>query len=345
MDGKSCPSIGMRRVHVIAMGGTISAKASVDQPGYAPALTASELLQQVAWSGPVDITCEDLGRMLSFGLTFELAARLVKRIGEVLQTPDVSGCVVTHGTAVLEEMAFLCDLTVDSTKPVVFTGAIYSASDLGSDGPRNVRDAVRVAASPASAGRGVLVVFGGEIHTARNVVKLHKYSLLPFVSSPLGPIGRVDPAGVVYYAGEVSGRVHLPFPPPPFPRVEIVTASLGADDYLIRAALKAPSQGLVLEGFPGSGGVPSAWVPAIRAALERGIPVVLTSRALHGRTVPLAGGESGPALLTQMGVILGGDLTTTKARILLIVALGNSLSEEEIKSLFARAARSGGTST
>ena len=59
-----------------------------------------------------------------------------------------TGIVVTHGTDALEEAAYLVARSVESDKPVVFTGAMRTSSDLGWDGPGNLAGAVRVAASP-----------------------------------------------------------------------------------------------------------------------------------------------------------------------------------------------------
>ena len=50
------------------------------------------------------------------------------------------------------------DLTVKSPKPVVVVGAMRNAGAPGYEGPANLLDAFRVAASPESRGKGVLVV-------------------------------------------------------------------------------------------------------------------------------------------------------------------------------------------
>jgi L-asparaginase len=238
----------------------------------------------------------------------------------------------------MEEVAYLCDLTLQSEKPVVFTGATYNASDPGSDGPHNIVDAIRVAAAPEARNRGVLVCFAGEIYAARDVVKLHKYSPAAF-TSPLGPLGVVDAGGVTFYRAP-TGRATFPFPRLPLPRVEVIKAVMDMDDLLLRAALDAGAA-IVLVGFPGSGGIPPALLPPIREALARRTPIVLTSRSPYGRVIPLAAGESGPKVLEQMGVIMGGDLPPAKARLLLAIALGNGQNLEEIRSLFERVAYRG----
>ena len=101
------------------------------------------------------------------------------------------GVVVTHGTDTMEETAMLCDVIHDAEAPIVFTGAIRPASMPGADGPANLSDAVSVAASEATAGMGVLVCFGGEIHHARCVRKTDTTSLVAFSSPQTGPLGRV----------------------------------------------------------------------------------------------------------------------------------------------------------
>ena len=53
---------------------------------------------------------------------------LGKLLKDTLQRREIKGAVVTHGTATLEETAFLLDLLLDTRKPVVLTGAQRPAS-------------------------------------------------------------------------------------------------------------------------------------------------------------------------------------------------------------------------
>jgi L-asparaginase len=81
--------------------------------------------------------------------------------------------VVTHGTDTLEETAYLLDRTIGAEIPIAVTGAMLTSSDAGWDGPRNLTDAARVVAAPASRGRGTMVVFAGLVFQGREAVKRH----------------------------------------------------------------------------------------------------------------------------------------------------------------------------
>ncbi|MFG6494368.1 asparaginase [Fictibacillus sp. UD] len=83
------------------------------------------------------------------------------------------GIVITHGTDTLEETAYVLDLVLQTSIPVIVTGAMRSSNEHGSDGPYNLISSVRVACEEQSLGKGVLVVFNDEIHAAKNVTKTH----------------------------------------------------------------------------------------------------------------------------------------------------------------------------
>ena len=127
---------------------------------------------------------------------------------KVLSDETVSGIVVTHGTATLEETAYLMDLTVATDKPIVITGAQRNFDEHDADGPRNLLYAVMVASSPDARGRGVLVALGGEIHAARDVTKVHTETLTCFAGRDGGPVGVVNKYGVTFLA-RPEHRIHL----------------------------------------------------------------------------------------------------------------------------------------
>src|SRR6185437_15072259 len=106
-----------------------------------------------------------------------------------------AGIVITQGTDTIEETAFALDLLWAGHAPIVITGAMRNPTLPGADGPANLLAAVRVAASPAARGLGVLVVIADEIHAARFVSKRHTQSPAAFAALA-GPLGWVSEGDV-----------------------------------------------------------------------------------------------------------------------------------------------------
>jgi len=238
--------------------------------------------------------------------------------------------VVTHGTDTIEETAFLVDLTTETSKPVVFCGAMRTLGEPGSDGPSNLLIAVQTAANRDARGHGVLIAVGEEILAASEAVKTHTQSLGAFKSG-IGPLAILDRNGVRFVRGAVrrrfvkTGSID--------PRVDLHVMATGSDDALLRASLARGARGLVIEGT-GAGNVPPLAVPAIHDAIKSSVPVVITSRCGTGSVAPLYGYDGGGAQLQKMGCVLGGDLVGQKARILLMVALAAGVSDLALKALF-----------
>lgn len=317
-------------VSLLSMGGTISA--TLGESGYSPGLRGD--LSHLLGSLPVgvdDVKAESIENALSFSVSFSSVRRLVTRIEELSSNAGIVGFVVAHGTAAMEEVAYLCDLTVKTRKPVVFTGATYHASDAGSDGPHNIADAMRASVSKDARDVGVLVCFAGELHAAREVVKLHRYSPAPFASS-LGPVGWVNAMGVRIERFPLH-RTSFAFPPEPLPWVPVIPAVIDDDGRLIAAAIDRGAAGIVVEGFPGGGGVTPAMLHVCERATALGIPVVVSSRSPLGPMIRMAAGDSGPAVLAKKGLVASGDLTAAKARLLTIVALGNGCDQDGMERL------------
>src|SRR5699024_9562838 len=112
---------------------------------------------------------------------------------------DYDGYVITHGTDTLEETAYLLDLTIDTSKPIVITGAMRSSNEIGADGLYNFLSAIRVAISDESLNMGVMVVVYDEIHTDRNETKTHTSNTHTFQSLNHGPLGVKTKQSVQFY--------------------------------------------------------------------------------------------------------------------------------------------------
>ena len=320
-----------QHVHVLFTGGTISMRVDPGTGAAMPALSGEEIVSKVpGLKKEARLTLEDYARLPGPHVTPHWMWRLKERVGEVLADASVDGVVLTHGTDTLEETAYLLDLTLASPKPVVFCGAMRTVSEPGWDGPANLLAAVRTAVHPASSGRGVLVTVGEQIHAAAEATKWHSQSLAAF-RSPHGPLGVIDRGQVVYHRPPFRAAV-LPARRL-VSEVDLHTMAAGVDDALVRASLARGTRGLVLEAT-GCGNVPPAVLPAVRAALAKGIPVVLVSRCSEGRLAPAYGYEGGGRMLKEMGLIFGQELPGAKARIKLMVALGVSADAADVRRMF-----------
>lgn len=288
-----------------------------------PAVDGDELLELVAWPGkPPPLELDDFARVPSFDLHGDLALALASRVREHAARDDVAGIVVAHGTDTMEETVYLIDRVLTAGTPVVLTGAQRGADQPDTDGPRNVRDAIRLAGSGAALGLGAVISFAGEVHAARNARKVHTSALQAFASPGYGPIGHVDGETVVVERRPSRGPA-LPVPEHLGP-VDLIRLHAGSDSRFVRASVASGARAIVLEGT-GRGNANSDVVEGVRAAIEAGVGVAVCSRCAEGRVEPLYGAGGG-ADLEAAGAVFAGDLAGPKARVLLQLGLGAGLS-------------------
>jgi len=322
-----------RRVAIVTTGGTIASKALTDGGDVTALEGAGYFKHLVAKHAPrLEVEVIDHSTVSSFALDLADVASLRERTRQLLERADIDGIVITHGTDTMEETAYLLDITLDSTKPVVLTGAQRAADHPFPDGPGNLISAVRVAADPASNHLGTLIVFDDEIHAARDVTKLHTSRVGTFTSSEHGKLGEVDGTTV-----NISRRVRRWAPlsiGTLTARVELLKMTLGTSSILIDASINKGVDGLVVEAF-GRGNVNAEVFSAIERALRAGLLVMISSRCPQGRVLPIYG-KSGGRGLEREGVFFGGDITGPKARMLMIAILsGRKLTQAEFNSLAA----------
>ncbi|MDF1503045.1 asparaginase [Roseisolibacter sp. H3M3-2] len=320
-------------VAALFTGGTISMRVDAVEGGAVPSLGADEILAAARGVEEIaDVRAEQWGRFPGPHMTVERQWALRARILEVLADPAVAGVVLTHGTDTLEETAYLVARSVESDKPVVFTGAMRAASDLGYDGPQNLIDAVRVAADPAARGVGTMVVMGGRIFAGLEDTKSHTHQLDAFEAPGLGPIGVVDDDRVIFRR-RVVGTPPVLKPDAPATPVDIVATWAGSDARLLDASLASGARGVVVAAM-GRGNVPPEVVPGIERWIASGRPVVIASRAgrgMVGRTYAYPGGGR---KLSELGALFAGARRPAQARIDLMLGLGAGLDAAGLRALF-----------
>ncbi|MCW2871879.1 asparaginase domain-containing protein [Actinacidiphila oryziradicis] len=149
-------------VAILATGGTIAGSGSSsgrDSAYVSASIGIDDLVAAVPGLPHIaDLTSEQLLQIDSANMDDQGMLTLARRTSQLLATDDVGAVVVTHGTDTLEETAYLLNLGLNTTKPVVFVGPMRPPDALSADGPRNLRHAIAVAASSKAAGEGVLAV-------------------------------------------------------------------------------------------------------------------------------------------------------------------------------------------
>ncbi|MCD5414903.1 MAG: asparaginase [Clostridiales bacterium] len=252
-------------------------------------------------------------------------------VSATLERKDIHGVIVTHGTDTLEETAYLLDLTIDSEKPIIITGAMRNSSELGYDGPSNLAAAVCTAISPSSRNKGVLTVMNNEVNAASEVTKTNTLSLNTFRSLDFGPLGIVDDDKVIFHR-EIISRQYINTNSI-VEGVHLIKCVAGMDSNLLKYYVNSNAKGIIIEAM-GRGNVPPTMVEGIQYALDNNIAIVMVSRCPTGRVLDTYGYYGAGKSLREMGVILGGDLQGQKARIKLMLALSITCDYNELKSIF-----------
>jgi L-asparaginase len=317
---------------LVFTGGTISMRHDAAAGGAIPSLRGRDILDLAPGIDRIaELEIDDWGAFPGPHMTPARMWGLRARLLEHLSRRDVEGIVVTHGTDSLEESAYLMARSIDTAKPVVFTGAMRTSSDLGWDGPGNLGAAVRVAAAESARGQGVMVVMGDRIYSALDVTKVHTSMLDAFDSPGLGPLGVVDDGSVIFRRA-LPDTPSILEPPSLGEPVDIIYAWAGADSRLLNASV-ASALGVVVAGM-GRGNVPPEMLEGIDAFIAARRPVIITSRSARGRVGPTYGYPGAGRRLLERGAILGGGRRPQQARIDLMLAIGEGLSIDEIRGVF-----------
>jgi len=324
----------MAKICIIFTGGTISMKIDNENHSVIPALSAADIMSNIIHSDVSnDLEIIEFSEVPSPSITPQMMMELSHLIESLLERNDVEGCVLVHGTDILEETAYFLDLLHKSKKPIVITGSMKSSSELGFDGINNLVSSILVARSPLSIDKGVLVVMNDQINAASEVTKSNTLSLDTFKSLDYGPLGIVDSMQVIFHRNVSYARVHLDtneF----VTGVHLLKAVSGMDDTILNyIASLEDTKGVVIDAL-GRGNLPPSALPGVKNLLIKNIPVIITSRCPSGRVLDTYGYVGGGKYLTDMGCILAPNLNGQKARILLMLALSKMNNREDLKHLF-----------
>lgn len=306
-----------QKIVILGTGGTIAGLSL--QPGAGGAYTAAQVDIQtlVNQAGPLApslaegraaglsapvVQTEQLAQVDSKDMSEPIWQRLLQRVAQLQQDPEVHGIVITHGTDTLEETGFLLQACWPLGKPVVLTCAMRPSDAPDADGPGNLRDAIDLTRAPGLS--GVRMVCQGQVFEGHVFQKVRTDGVQPFGADPLGALGECRD-GLYREHRDVDRARAYPLVTPaeftalltadPWPRVEIVMNHAGADGRLVRDLLAGSAslpardrlRGIVLAGT-GGGTYSEGLSAALQQAQQQGVLVWRSTRATWGMVSTVA---------------------------------------------------------
>ncbi|NWG29079.1 MAG: asparaginase [Ignavibacteriaceae bacterium] len=322
-----------KNILIVFTGGTFSMTIDKRRTGGAvPRYSGKELLKKIPEAGKLaNISFYDFGKYPGPHVTPEIMMVLSKQLRKRIAEKKFDGIVITHGTDTLEETAYLIDLTINTEIPIVFTGSMRNSSEPNWDGPKNLIDSIQVCLNENSKGIGTLVCMHGEVNAASEVTKIFSNEFETFQSLDFGNLGFVQNGRVIF--NRLPRRLETIETQKINSNVDLLTVYAGMDEKFFKFSAESGAEGIVVEAL-GVGNVPPPAFEGIKYAVEKGIPVVLTSRCPAGETDYIYSYPGAGKHLHDLGVIFTDYLNGQKARIKLMLALSKTTDRKILKKLF-----------
>ncbi len=336
----------MKRILMVATGGTIASMPETRGMGLAPELTGEELVGYVPQArGLCDL---DIVQPMNIDSTNMRPRDWMRIAATIMDAYDAyDGFVVLHGTDTMAyTAAALSYLIQGSPKPIVLTGSQQPMANPFTDAKLNLYQSLLYATDDSS--RDVSIVFGGSVIVGTRAHKQRTMSFNAFtsVNYPLPAIIRND--RIIREGREgmtITGSSVTPAQRAGHPRVyerldeHVVvirlTPGLGSG---ILDALGPGFNAVILETF-GIGGIPECkgahFEQAIFDWIDCGKTIVLTTQVSE-EGLDLGVYEVGSAYANDPAILRGDDMTTEALVAKTMWALGQTRDPDEVAELFYR---------
>ncbi|EDP6925182.1 type II asparaginase [Campylobacter upsaliensis] len=322
------------KIAILATGGTIagSIDSAVATTGYTAGVVGVDVLIKAVpeIQNLAKIEGQQIANIDSSNMRDEIWLKLAQEINKLFAS-GVDGVVITHGTDTMEETAYFLNLTIKSDKPVVLVGAMRPSTAISADGPKNLYNAVALAADKNA--KGVMVAMNDKIQSARGVVKTHTLNVDAFSSPDFGDMGYIVD-GKVYFYNNVA-KAHTKKTPfdvknlKELPKVDILYSySNDGSGVAAKALFENGTKGIVVAGS-GAGSIHEAQKEVLKELLTKGLKVAVSSRVVAGRVAVSEADK-------KLGFISAEDLNPQKARVLLMLALTKTNDPKKIQEYFLK---------
>lgn len=323
-------------ITILATGGTIagSTHSAIATTGYtAGVVGVNALIKAVPQIQDLaNVSGKQIANIDSSNMRDEIWLKLAKEINKLF-AKGVDGIVITHGTDTMEESAYFLNLTIKSDKPVVLVGAMRPSTAISADGPKNLYNAVALAANKDAQGKGVMVAMNDKILSARGVVKTHSLNVDAFSSPNSGNLGYIVDGEVFFY--DNISKIHTKNYPfdisklTSLPKVDILyTYSNDGSGVAAKALFENGTKGIVVAGS-GAGSIHEDQKSVLVKLMKKGLDVVVSSRVVAG-CVAISDSDK------KLGFISAKDLNPQKARVLLMLALTKTSDSKKVQEYFLK---------
>ncbi|MDE1811124.1 MAG: Glu-tRNA(Gln) amidotransferase subunit GatD [Candidatus Micrarchaeota archaeon] len=336
------PNKDLPSVELIYTGGTIGSKVDYKTGGVYMLTKPEELLYEVPEVSEIaNISISNLFNIASEDMSFHEWQKIAEQAAKSLNK-GARGAIVTIGTDTMHyASAALSFMLKNLNAPVVLTGAQRSSDRGSSDAFFNLKAAAKIAASSDIAEVGICMHSSSSddrCHFIRgtHVRKMHTSRRDAFRPINNRPIAFVDQKLNITYKDDYAKIEARPKEKvEAMTRFESKVALVGiypnSDPAILDFHVSRGCKGIILEGT-GLGHAPVStihdelnWLNSIKAAVDAGVVVGMTSQCIYGRVNPNV--YRNLRILSTSGVVYCEDMTPETAYVKLGWLLGNYNAE------------------
>lgn len=320
----------MKKVLILATGGTISSQAGAD--GMVPQSAPAELLGALEKFGKYyDIKYKAILNLDSSNIQSEEWKIIAQSVFENL--PDYDGFVITHGTDTMAYTASMVTFMLQNLdKPVVFTGSQIPIGSPLSDAQSNLATALAAIDHNVI---GVTIAFNHKLMRGCRAVKVRTMGFDAFESVNSQNRGEFFADGIRLVTERYQPRGEkCELKSELCNDVFLLKIIPGTNPKIFDCLQEMNYRGVVLETF-GAGGLHYLrrdLSAPIKRLVESGVPVVVCSQCLYEKS-DFSLYEVGRKVIAT-GAIQSLDMTTEAAVTKLMWALGQTSDSEEVRRMF-----------
>lgn len=331
-------------ISIIGTGGTIASKVDYRTGGVYASFSPEDIAMQIPeLKEMTNIKAEEVMNVMSEDITPETWKQIVKEVAQDVKA-GYNGIIVTHGTDTLHYTAAALSFMLRNLPcPVAVVGAQRSSDRGSSDTVMNIACAANFVANSDVA--EVCTVLHGTMEDdyclairgckSRKMHCSRRDAFRPINEQPIAKIHwKSRKIEILNKNYKKRSNKKLKLDVKLNPKVALIKSHPGLDPEIFDFYMNKKYRGFVIEAT-GLGHTPTlgkhSLLPKIEKAIKSGLPVVITSQCLYGRTHPTI--YHNLRELSRRGVIFAEDMLPEVALVKLMWVLGHAKKLDKVKEM------------